>query len=81
MAQEDQATLRETLREIVSEIAELDEVPDSTPFKELGIDSMMAIEIIAEIERRYKLKIPEQEIGTVVDLDSVVSLVHSKLAA
>jgi len=81
MAQEDQATLRETLRGIVAEIAELDEVPDNTPFKELGIDSMMAIEIIAEIERRYKLKIPEQEIGNVVDLDSVVTLVHSKLSA
>ena len=71
--------LREALRGIVAEVAELDEVPDSEPFKDLGIDSMMAIEIVAEVERRYKLKIPEQELEQIRDLDSVVSLVASKL--
>ncbi|MEY4577492.1 MAG: hypothetical protein RL701_2195 [Pseudomonadota bacterium] len=74
------SALREELRAIVAEITEQDEIPDGTSFKELGIDSMMAIEIIAEIERRYKLKIPEQEIQQVVDLDSVVALVTAKLA-
>ena len=76
MAQEE---LREALREIVAEVAELDEVPDAKPFKDLGIDSMMAIEIVAEVERRYKLKIPEQELEQIRDLNSVVSLVSSKL--
>ncbi|MET0390301.1 MAG: acyl carrier protein [Polyangiales bacterium] len=71
--------LREALRAIVAEIAEIDEVPDAKPFKDLGIDSMMAIEIVAEVERRYKLKIPEGEIEQVRDLDSVVALVASKL--
>jgi acyl carrier protein len=76
MAQEE---LREALREIVAEVAEIDEVPDSKPCKDLGIDSMMAIEIVAEVERRYKLKIPEQELEQIRDLDSVVALVSSKL--
>jgi acyl carrier protein len=71
--------LREALRGIVAEVAELDEVPDSKPFKDLGIDSMMAIEIVAEVERSYKIKIPEQELEQVRDLDSVVALVSSKL--
>jgi acyl carrier protein len=71
--------LREALRAIVAEVAEVDEVPDSEPFKDLGIDSMMAIEIVAEVERRYKLKIPEQELEKIRDLDSVVALVASKL--
>jgi acyl carrier protein len=73
--------LRETLRGIVIEVAEVDECPDATPFKDLGIDSMMAIEIIAEIERTYKLKVPEEELKQVVDLNSVVKLVQSKLPA
>ena len=76
MAQEE---LREALREIVLEIAELDEVPDEKPFKDLGIDSMMAIEIVAEVERRYKIKIPEQELEQIRDLNSVVGMVSSKL--
>ncbi len=71
--------LKEKLRAIVAEVAEIDEVPDTEPFKELGIDSMMAIEIVAEVERRYKIKIPEQELEQVRDLDSVVTLVASKL--
>jgi acyl carrier protein len=72
--------LRTELRAIVLEVAEIDDVPDAKPFKDLGIDSMMAIEIVAEIERTYKLKIAEDEIQQVVDLDSVVSLVAGKLA-
>jgi len=74
-----QQELREILRTIVAEVTEQDDIPDGKPFKDLGIDSMMAIEIIAEVERRYKLKIPEHEIEKVVDLDSVVALVASKL--
>ena len=73
--------LKEKLRAIVAEIAEIDEVPDGTPFKDLGIDSMMAIEIIADVERAYRIKIPESELEQVVDLESVVTLVAAKLAA
>lgn len=72
--------LKEKLRAIVTEVAELDEVPDAKPFKDLGIDSMMAIEIIAEIERAYKIKIPEDELTQVTDLESVLRLVQGKLA-
>ena len=71
--------LKEKIREIVAEVAELDEVPDGTPFSDLGIDSMMAIEIIADVERTYKIKVPEEELEQVSDLDSVVTLVQSKL--
>ena len=73
------AELREKLREIVAEVAELDEVPDDTPFKDLGIDSMMAIEIIADVERSYSIKVPEEELESIVDLNSVVALVQGKL--
>ena len=71
--------LREKLRAIVAEVAEIDSVPDDVTFKELGIDSMMAIEIVAEVERTYRIKVPEDELAQVVDLNSVVSLVESKL--
>jgi acyl carrier protein len=73
--------LREKLRSIVAEVAEVDEVPDAKPFKDLGIDSMMAIEIVADVERAFKIKIPETELEQVTDLDSVVKLVQSKLGA
>ena len=74
------AALRDKLREIVSEVSEVDEVPDDTPFEELGIDSMMAIEIVAEVERTYKLSIPEEELAEMTNLTRVYELVRAKLA-
>jgi acyl carrier protein len=71
--------LREKLREIIIEVAEIDEVPDDVPFKDLGIDSMMAIEVINEVERLYKIKVPEEELEQILDLNSVVALIQSKL--
>jgi len=71
--------LKETLRGIVREVAEVDEVPDATPFKDLGIDSMMAIEIVADVERSFKIKVPESELEKIVNLNSVVELVRAKL--
>ncbi|MFO0694750.1 MAG: acyl carrier protein [Polyangiales bacterium] len=73
--------LKEELRNIISEVAEVDEVPDDVPFKDLGIDSMMAIEIVAEVERTYKLEIPEAELKDIIHLNSVYEKVKSKLAS
>lgn len=73
--------LRENLRRIISEVSEVDEIPDTTPFKDLGIDSMMAIEIVAEVERTYKLSIPEEELKELVNLQAVFDKVRSKLQA
>ena len=74
------ADLRDKLRAIISEVSEVDEIPDATPFKDLGIDSMMAIEIVAEIERTYKLTIPEEELKSMTNLDKVYELVQAKMA-
>jgi acyl carrier protein len=71
--------LKEKLRSIIADVAELDEVPDDTPFKDLGIDSMMAIEIVSDVERQFKLTIPEDELADLVDLESVYAKVKAKL--
>jgi acyl carrier protein len=42
---------------------------------------MMAIEIIAEVERTYGIKVPEDELTKITHLQSVVDLVSEKLAA
>jgi acyl carrier protein len=76
-----EAELRENLRRIIAEVSEVDEIPDTTPFKDLGIDSMMAIEIVAEVERTYKLSIPEDELKELVNLQAVFDKVRSKLQA
>ncbi len=71
--------LKEQLREIIAEVAEIDEVPDATPFADLGIDSMMAIEIVADVERTFKLSIPEAELQELTNLNAVYEKVKARL--
>jgi acyl carrier protein len=75
------ANLKEDLRALVAEIAEKDEIPDGATFKELGIDSMMGVEIVAAVERQYQIKIEDDEIADFKDLDGAYGLVVKKLEA
>lgn len=74
-------TLKEELRALVAEIAEKDDVPDGATFQELGIDSMMGVEIVAAVERQYQIKIDDDEIEGFRDLDSAYGMVLKKLRA
>ena len=72
-------SLKEQLRALVAEIAEIDEVPEGSSFKDLGIDSMMGVEIVAAIERQYQSKVADDEISGFKDLGSAYALVVRKL--
>jgi acyl carrier protein len=73
------SNLKEQLRALVAEIAEKDEVPDGATFKELGIDSMMGVEIVAAVERQYQIKIDDSELAEFKNLDAAYALVVRKL--
>ena len=50
------------VKNIIAEITEKEpeEIrPDSRFLEDLGMDSMMALEILAAIEKKYKITIPE----------------------
>ncbi len=71
--------LKEKLREIIAEVSEIDDIPDDTSFADLGIDSMMAIEIVSDVERAYSIKITEEELAELIDLNAVYDKVKEKL--
>jgi len=71
--------LKEQLRALVAEIAEKDEVPDGASFKDLGIDSMMGVEIVAAVERQYQIKVHDDELAGFTDLAAAYELVVRKL--
>jgi acyl carrier protein len=71
--------LKEQLRTLVQEIAEKDEIPDGASFKELGIDSMMGVEIVAAVERQYQIKVLDEELARFKDLAGAYELVVRKL--
>jgi acyl carrier protein len=63
--------LKEELRQIIIEVTEIEEIPEDTPFADLGIDSMMAIEIVADVEKNYDVTIEEEELGELIHLKAV----------
>jgi acyl carrier protein len=77
----DTAKLLEELRAIFTEITEIDDIPSDKSLKDLGVDSMMALEIVTAIEKKYAIKIEESELNQVATLDRAASLVANKLAA
>ncbi|MGO8993197.1 MAG: acyl carrier protein [Polyangiaceae bacterium] len=79
MTEEMMSQLKEEIRALISEIAEVDTIPDDTHFKDLGIDSMMGVEIVAAIERQYQIKIPDDELKEVSTLNKSYEIVLAKL--
>jgi acyl carrier protein len=67
--------------EVKKMIADITEVPVEklTPevdfFKDLGIDSLKAIEIVAAFEKKYRIIIPEKDIPNIKNLRQVLEYI------
>ena len=52
--------LRRELKTIIAEVLEIDDYNDDDNFvTQLGVDSMLALEIAGAFERRYRIAFPE----------------------
>jgi len=64
--------------DIAKMVAEIIEVPveklkpDSDFFKDLGVDSLKAIEIVAAFEKKYRVIIPEKDIPKIRTLAQIL---------
>jgi acyl carrier protein len=75
---------KDRIKETVCTILELetDEVTDSSLFKDdHGADSLLAIEILAQLERNFKITIDQSELDRLVNLDGVYTVVAEAMAA
>lgn len=81
--QKDFDKIKAETKALVSEITEIPEEElkkeDALFVDDLGIDSMMALEIVAKIEKKYKVTIPENEIPNIRSLKNVYELLHKLL--
>lgn len=73
--------LGKSVREIVSEVAEIDagRLVDGASFADVGIDSLMAIEIVVHIEHRFELHFEEDEMKNLTTIDDLVRLTRGHL--
>lgn len=74
--------LRSDLKKMISELIEVDDFGDDENFvQDLGVDSMMGIEIVARIEKTYRIQIPEEQLRNIKTLNDVVTVTASALNA
>ncbi len=70
-------TLEQDVKTLIAEIIEMDpnEInPDASLVKNLGMDSMMALEILAAIEKKFKVKIPEDDLPKITTVNKAIEL-------
>ena len=75
--------IRIEVRKLIAEITEREpeEVSDAAQFvEELGIDSLMAIEMLVAVDKKYKIEISEEEFGKIKNVNDAVEAVQRHLA-
>jgi len=70
--------IRTEVKRLIAEVTEREpeEITDSALFAdELGVDSLMAMEVMVAVDKKYKINIPEDEFATIKNVDDTVSVV------
>ena len=76
--------LEKELRKIIAEITEIEPekiTMEASFVEDLGMDSMMALEILASIEKKYKIRIPEDKLMSLKNLKETIKLTEEYLNA
>jgi len=74
--------VREEVKRLIAELTEreISEITDTALFvDDLGVDSLMAIEVMVALDKRYKIDIPEAEFNKIKNVDDAVAVVMKHL--
>ncbi|MFF3291881.1 acyl carrier protein [Streptomyces sp. NPDC003023] len=75
---------KEELRALVAQVLDVDEseITDDARFvDDLEVDSLMALEIVVVLEKKYGVKLPESELKQIITLQSAYDLLLRKIDA
>jgi len=78
----DNKKLENELKALIAEIVEIEPekiTPGANFVEDLGMDSMMALEILASLEKKYKLRIPEENLTKMTNFNKVMELMNKFL--
>ncbi len=82
MSAQGRDSIDDDIRKLVAEILEMEpeEIDEDAHFiQDLGMDSMMALEILAGIEKKYRIAIPEETLPKFVNLKDTSAIVRCLL--
>ncbi len=75
----DHATVEKEITSIVAEVTEMSdeeiwEKREVDYFSDIGLDSLLALEILAMIEKKYKVQIPEEKLADMTSLQQTINI-------
>jgi acyl carrier protein len=71
--------IRAEVKKLIAEVTERepDEITDTALFaEELGVDSLMAMEVMVAVDKKYKINIPEEEFAKIKNVNDTVEVVR-----
>ncbi|MFC1704506.1 acyl carrier protein [Candidatus Omnitrophota bacterium] len=76
--------VEQKLAHIIAEVVEIEknellQKRDVNFFKELGVDSLLGLELVAAVEREFDIKIEDEEITDLDTFDAILNLTNKKL--
>ena len=74
--------IREEIKRLIAEVTERtpEEISDTALFAdELGVDSLMAMEVMVAVDKKFKIDIPEEEFTKVRNVEETVAMVQRHL--
>ncbi len=71
------ADIEKEVASIVSRVIKVPEDkidPNANLFYDLGVDSLLGVEILASLDKKYNLDIPEDKLRSIASLNDIISL-------
>ena len=76
--------IRDEVKKLIAEVTEREpeEITDTALFaEELGVDSLMAMEVMVAVDKKYKINIPEDEFAKIKNVNDTVVVVQRHIAS
>jgi acyl carrier protein len=76
--------IRMAIKRLIAQVTEREpeEIPDQASFKdELGVDSLMAMEVMVAVDKKFNIDIPEEEFNSITNVEEAVAMVTRYLPA
>lgn len=74
--------LSDEIKTLVSKVIKIPEEKinlDSNLFTDLGVDSLMGVEIFAALDKKYGIEVPEEKLKEINTLGDIINLVKERL--
>ena len=76
--------IRAEIKRLIANVTEREpeEISDTAHFMdELGVDSLMAMEVMIAVDKKFKIDIPEEEFNKATNVNESVAMVEKWIAA